>query len=64
MLIVGGWKNPTKFYSIFIFARTEDCCLIIPDTQFIPFFIHHRITHHTIKNRSSYGTVLTVSLAR
>ena len=46
MLIVGGWKNPTKFYSIFIFARTEEL-FAFPDTQFIHFFIHHRITHHT-----------------
>ena len=55
MLIVGGWKNPTQFYSIFIFARTEDCCL--PDTQFIHFFIHHRITHYTIESRIDPATV-------
>ena len=55
MLIVGGWKNPTKFYSIFIFARKEDCCL--PDTQFIHFFIHHRITHYTTESRIDPATV-------
>jgi hypothetical protein len=30
-----GMEKSNQIYSIFIFARTEDCCL--PDTQFILF---------------------------